>query len=120
MPDNGSGVLREWQRRERQQVIEIFNPDKELVLMDTVSLTIDGLSIEAAKGKTILEAALDNDIYIPHLCHHPDLVPTGVCRLCMVDIEGMGMVISCKTPVEDNLGIWTESPEVDKVRRVAV
>ncbi len=88
--------------------------------MDTCTLTIDGLEVTADNRKTILEAALENSIYIPHLCHHPDLEPVGVCRLCMVEIEGMGMVISCMTPVKDNLVVWTESPEVEKVRRVAV
>ena len=85
--------------------------------MDTCTLTIDGLEITADNSKTILEAALENDIYIPHLCHHPDLEPVGVCRLCIVEIEGQGTVISCKTPVVDNLVVWTESPEVDKVNR---
>ena len=56
--------------------------------MDTCTLTIDGLEITADNSRTILEAALENDIYIPHLCHHPDLEPVGVCRLCMVEIEG--------------------------------
>ena len=88
--------------------------------MDTCTLTIDGLEVTADNRKTILEAALENGIYIPHLCYHPDLEPVGVCRLCMVEIEGKGMVISCETPVEDNLVVWTESPEVDKVRRIAV
>jgi formate dehydrogenase (NADP+) alpha subunit len=88
--------------------------------MDTCTLTIDGLQVTADNRKTVLEAALENGIYIPHLCYHSDLEPVGVCRLCMVEIEGMGMVISCKTPVENNLVVWTESPEVDKVRRVAV
>ena len=88
--------------------------------METCTLTIDGLEITAARNKNLLEAALENGIYIPHLCHHPDLVPASVCRLCMVEIKGRGTVISCKTPVEDNLVVLTESPEVGKVRRVAL
>ncbi|MGQ9629771.1 MAG: formate dehydrogenase subunit alpha [bacterium] len=88
--------------------------------MDKVKLTIDGLEITADRGMTVLEAALQNDIYIPHLCYHPDLEPAGVCRLCMVEIGGRGLTISCRTPVEDGLVVRTESPEIDKVRRVAV
>ena len=88
--------------------------------MNTVSLTIDGMSITAEKNTTILEAALNNGIYIPHLCHHEDLEPVGVCRLCMVGIEGRGTAISCKTPVEDNIVVHTENPEVDAIRRNAV
>jgi formate dehydrogenase (NADP+) alpha subunit len=43
------------------------------------------------KGTIILDAALDNGIYIPNLCHHPDLKPAGMCRLCMVEIAGRGL-----------------------------
>ncbi|MDP2983632.1 MAG: formate dehydrogenase subunit alpha [Candidatus Latescibacter sp.] len=87
--------------------------------MDSITLTIDGLVVTAEKGKTVLETALENGIYIPHLCHHPDLKPTGVCRLCMIEIEGRGMTISCKTPVEQGIVVRTESPEIAKVRRIA-
>jgi len=88
--------------------------------MNKVTFTIDGLEISADKGMNILEAALDNNIYIPHLCYHPDLEPVGVCRLCMVEIEGRAMTISCKTPVEEGIVVRTESPEINKVRRVIV
>ncbi len=72
--------------------------------MNSVTLTIDGLQITAAQGHSVLEAALENDIYIPHLCHHPDLKPVGVCRLCMVEIEGRrGVVMSCITPAEEGM-----------------
>jgi len=88
--------------------------------MNKVTFTIDGQEISADKDMTILQAALDNRIYIPHLCYHPDLEPVGVCRLCMVEIEGRGMTISCKAPVEEGIVVKTESPDIDKVRRVAV
>lgn len=88
--------------------------------MTEVTLTIDGKEIPAKKDMTVLEAALENGIYIPHLCHHPDLEPIGACRLCMVDIEGKGMVISCKTSVKNGMVVRTESEEIDKIRRVAV
>jgi formate dehydrogenase alpha subunit len=88
--------------------------------METINLTINELKIKANKGMSVLEASLENEIYIPHLCHHPDLEPVGVCRLCMVEIEGRGLTISCKTPVEEGMVIKTESPEINKVRKVAV
>jgi formate dehydrogenase alpha subunit len=87
--------------------------------MDSITITIDGLKITANKGMTVLQAALDNGIYVPHLCHHKDLDPVGICRVCMVDIDGK-MVISCKTKAREGMVVKTESPEVDKVRRVAV
>jgi formate dehydrogenase alpha subunit len=88
--------------------------------MDKVTLKIDGLEVTANKGTTILESALKNGIYIPNLCYHPDLEPVGVCRLCMVEIKGRGMAISCRTPVEEGLEVKTDSPEIYNVRRVTI
>lgn len=83
--------------------------------MTEVKLTIDGIVIIAEKGKTILETALANNIYIPHLCYHPELKPFGVCRLCTVEIDDK-MVISCRTPVEQGITVRTESPKINKLR----
>lgn len=87
---------------------------------DEVTLTIDGMTVKAAPGTTLLDAALDHDIYIPHLCHHPDLEPVGVCRLCLVDIEGRGQAVSCRTTVEEGLVVRTETPRINLARRTAV
>ena len=46
-------------------------------MSEQFKLTIDGQTIVAEEGMTVLDAALANDIYIPHLCHHPDLIPVG-------------------------------------------
>ncbi|MCL6557541.1 MAG: (2Fe-2S)-binding protein, partial [Firmicutes bacterium] len=85
--------------------------------MEEVKLTIDGLPIRVpGNGMTILEAALRNGIYIPYLCHHPDLKPAGLCRVCMVEANGR-MVASCRTPVTDGMKVVTRSPNLDKYRR---
>lgn len=89
-------------------------------MMNKTTFTIDGLEITANRGRSVLEAALENGIYIPHLCYHPDLKSVGVCRLCMIEIKGRGMTISCKTPVEEGIVVRTESPEINTARRVAV
>ncbi|MCL0048662.1 2Fe-2S iron-sulfur cluster-binding protein, partial [Dehalococcoidia bacterium] len=49
--------------------------------MGEITFSIDGLKIKANEGDTILRAALEHGIYIPHLCYHPDLKPFGGCRL---------------------------------------
>lgn len=85
--------------------------------MGEITLTIDGIQLPAEEGMTVLDAALANDYYIPHLCHHPDLVPTGRCRLCGVEINGR-MVMSCLTPAQDGMVISTESPELNRTRRM--
>ncbi len=88
--------------------------------MEQITLTIDNVQVTAETGDTILEAALANGIYIPHLCYHPDLEPAGVCRLCMVEIDGRGLTIACRAPVTEGLVVRTETPEVNKVRKVAM
>jgi len=67
----------------------------------------------------VLEAALENDVYIPHLCHNPDLVPAGVCRLCLVDVDGR-LVTSCNTPVADGATVRTDTDDVKETVRGAV
>ncbi|MEW6447142.1 MAG: formate dehydrogenase subunit alpha [Bacillota bacterium] len=85
--------------------------------MEELSFLIDDKRVSARNGMTVLEAALGNNIYIPHLCHHPDLSPAGVCRLCYVELEGKGPVLSCRTPVKEGMVIKTRTSEVDEIRR---
>ena len=85
--------------------------------MAHVSLIIDNLTVDVPKGTTVLEAALQKDIYIPHLCHHPQLKPAGACRLCMVEADWQ-MVTSCCTVVKDGMVVRTSTPAVEKLRRI--
>jgi formate dehydrogenase alpha subunit len=85
-----------------------------------ITLRVDGREIAARPGATILEAALAADLYIPHLCHHPDLEPVGVCRLCLIEIEGRGQALACRTPAEAGLVVRTDSPAIDAARRITL
>lgn len=86
-----------------------------------MKITIDGKTIEAKEGSSILDAALAADVYIPHLCSHPDLEAKGGCRLCSVEIDGVeGAVPSCMTKVEEGMNITINGPEADKVRKMAM
>jgi len=86
--------------------------------MAKITLSIDGQSVAVEEGKTVLEAAQAADIYIPTLCHHPDLLPYGGCRLCMVEIENMrGFPTSCTTPASDGMVVRTDTPEIQELRR---
>ena len=88
--------------------------------MSTGRITVDGRTVEVAQGQNILEAALDAGIYIPHICGHRDLHPAGVCRLCVVDVEGReGLLTSCNTPAEDGMVVRTDTDQVKRVRRLA-
>jgi formate dehydrogenase alpha subunit len=89
--------------------------------MDKVSLSIDGIRVEAREGTTVLEAAQAGGIYIPTLCAEPDLEPYGACRLCLVEIEGVeGLPASCMTPVAEGMVVHTDTSHVNEVRRHVV
>ena len=86
--------------------------------MDLITFTIDGLELKAQKGNTILRAATENGIHIPHLCSHPDLKPAGACRLCLVENEDGQLVTSCETLVEEDMKISTTSRRVEAAREM--
>lgn len=81
-------------------------------------LTIDGQEIAARDDATIIQAAHEAGIAIPHYCYHPKLSIAGNCRMCLVELEGRPKLeISCNTPVADNMVVLTNSPKVVEGRR---
>ncbi len=83
-----------------------------------IKLTIDGKTIEVQEGTTVLEAAEQADIYVPTLCHHPQLTPYGGCRLCMVEVEGARTLQpSCTLPATDGMVVTTDSEKVLAARK---
>ena len=89
--------------------------------MEEITLTINGQEVKATRGMTVLEAAQSAGIYIPTLCHYPDLEPYGGCRLCIVEIEKVrGLPTACTTPATDGMVVNTESPAIDNVRRTSL
>jgi NADH-quinone oxidoreductase subunit G len=85
--------------------------------MDTVTLTIDGRQITAGKGKTVLQAAIENGIRVPYYCYHPGLGIDGSCRVCIVKIEKMPKLqTSCSTPVAEGMVVHTHTPDVVEAR----
>ncbi len=84
-------------------------------------ITIDGRVIEAEAGRTIIQAAFDNGITIPHFCWHPKLSVAGNCRICLVEVEKMPkLVIACSTQVADGMVVQTNSPKVINARQAVM
>ncbi len=84
----------------------------------TIKLTIDGKEIETEQGKTILQAARDNDIYIPTLCYHANLLPIGSCRICIVEAEGYANpMASCTTAAQEGMSVRTQSEKLFSMRQ---
>jgi formate dehydrogenase alpha subunit len=75
-----------------------------------IKLTIDGVEIETFAGKTVLHAAVENGIYIPHLCDYHDLTPFAGCRMCLVEVEKMrGLETACTIVARDGMVVKTNS-----------
>lgn len=83
-----------------------------------IKLTIDGKTLEAQEGSTVLEAAEAAGVFVPTLCHHPQLTPYGGCRLCMVEIEGARTLQpSCTLPATDGMVVNTSTQKVLDARK---
>jgi NADH-quinone oxidoreductase subunit G len=73
-------------------------------------ITIDGRALEFKPGQTVIQAALDAGIEVPHYCYHPGLSIAGNCRICMVELVGSAKPqISCKLAAADGMEIRTQS-----------
>lgn len=89
--------------------------------MDKISMSIDGVNIFANKGQTVLEAALEAGIYIPHICSHPDLEAQGGCKLCVIEVNNDEQpVLSCKTIVQEEMQIITKTEKLNKLRSISM
>lgn len=83
-----------------------------------VSLTIDGKNTSVEPGTTILAAALGLGIRIPTLCWLQKVSPTGACRICAVEIEGVDRpMTACNTPVKEGIVVTTQSDKLTGIRK---
>ncbi|MCK9472560.1 NADH-quinone oxidoreductase subunit G [Sulfurimonas sp.] len=82
-----------------------------------VSFKIDGISVVAQKGESILNVARKNGIYIPTMCYISKTSPCASCRMCVVEASGMdGFVLSCNTPPIEGVEITTNSQALNHER----
>ena len=84
-----------------------------------INLSINGRKLAVAPGTSILEAAAQLGIEIPHYCYHPDIGVDGNCRMCLVQVgqNTRKLAISCQLPVSEGMEVQTESPAVVKARK---
>jgi NADH-quinone oxidoreductase subunit G/[NiFe] hydrogenase diaphorase moiety small subunit len=101
-----------------QQPFVVSTPEDTSTIGGTITVEIDEKKVSVPLGTTILEACRRSQIHIPTLCHHPDLCIAGVCRICVVDVEGMRTLqTACSFPITSPLKIRTTTPMVRKARR---
>jgi NADH-quinone oxidoreductase subunit G len=85
----------------------------DIAAPSTVSITVDGKTIEASKGELVIDAAERNGVYIPRFCYHPRMQPVGMCRMCIVEIDtgrGPALQPSCMIEAADGMTVATDSP----------
>jgi NADH-quinone oxidoreductase subunit G len=88
-------------------------------LADPVNITVNGDEWEVPKGELLIAACQDRGVYIPRFCWHPRMNPVGMCRMCLVEVEGprgKQLIISCTLPVDDGMTVFTESDAVRKAQ----
>jgi len=88
---------------------------------DVKTLRIDGADISARADQSILDAARENNITIPTLCHLDGLSDVGACRLCLVEVAGTSRLFpACVTRVEEGMQISTGTDRLKKYRRMTL
>lgn len=87
--------------------------------MDTVNVKINGRDYTVSKNATVLEACREASINIPTLCFMKDINAIGACRLCLVEIKGArSFAAACVQPVSDGMEIMTNTPAIQKARKL--
>ncbi|OGO00974.1 MAG: formate dehydrogenase subunit alpha [Chloroflexi bacterium RBG_13_52_12] len=86
--------------------------------MEAITIVLNGVEVSGNPGTTILDLARESGVYIPTLCHDPNLTSTGACRLCLVEDERNGALLaSCVAPIGAGMTINTNSPRVLEHRK---
>ncbi|MBL4883128.1 MAG: (2Fe-2S)-binding protein [Planctomycetaceae bacterium] len=80
------------------------------------TINIDGKDIPFTEGQTIIEAATDAGVYVPHLCHNPDYTPHGSCKLCTVKVNGRNCS-ACTFPAMEGQEIMNNTQELNNDRQ---
>jgi NADH-quinone oxidoreductase subunit G len=84
---------------------------------DRITVTIDGREVSARPGELVIKVAEDNGVYIPRFCWHERMKPVGMCRMCLVEIEGQrGLPPACTATCADGMVVKTDTPMVKKAQ----
>jgi bidirectional [NiFe] hydrogenase diaphorase subunit len=88
---------------------------------EKISVKIDGEFVAAREGQTILDVARAASKFIPTLCWLENISAVGGCRLCIVEVAGVGRLLpACTTPVLDGMSVTTQSEKLTQYRRIAI
>ncbi|HSV20867.1 MAG TPA: NADH-quinone oxidoreductase subunit NuoG [Casimicrobiaceae bacterium] len=83
-----------------------------------LNLEIDGKAVQVPNGSTVMDAARELDVYIPHFCYHRKLSIAANCRMCLVQVEKAPKPLpACATPATEGMKVWTHSETAQKAQR---
>jgi NADH-quinone oxidoreductase subunit G len=89
----------------------------------TVTITVDGRPHEARPNQLVIDACEDAGVYVPRFCYHRRMSPVGMCRQCLVEIDGPRgpmLVVSCMTPVAENQAVLTDTETVKQAQEAVI
>ena len=97
---------------------DLLKANESISDIEMITAVIDGQSVTAPLGTSIMRAAATLDVNIPRLCATDSIEAFGSCRLCLVSIEGRkGFPASCTTPIEEGMRITTQNEAIADLRR---
>ncbi len=83
-----------------------------------LNIEIDGKTVSVEHGSTVMDAAHQLGIYVPHFCYHKKLSIAANCRMCLVQVEKAPKPLpACATPVADGMKVWTRSEQAVKAQQ---
>ncbi len=92
-------------------------PNAPQMKKTTATVTVDGVTFEAEPGELLIKAAQEHGVYIPRFCWHERMKPVGMCRMCLVEIEGgRGYPPACTTPVTDGMVVHSQNDTVKQIQ----
>lgn len=91
-----------------------------MIKAQNTTLTIDGRAVAIEGEKNLLELVRKVGIDLPTFCYHSELSVYGACRLCLVDVEGRGILGACSTPPEPGLVVRTNTQELREIRKISI
>ncbi|MBR5161948.1 MAG: (2Fe-2S)-binding protein, partial [Thermoguttaceae bacterium] len=89
-------------------------------MTDTKKLTVNGLEVEFTDERNLLEVIRKAGIDLPTFCYHSELSIYGACRLCLVLVEGRGIMAACSTAPAEGMVIHTDTKELRNMRKINI
>ena len=94
------------------------NAIKKIAAKALLSVTVNGRTVQVPQGSTLLTAIRASGARVPTLCYHPEFKAHAVCRMCLVDVEGLRRpVAACHYPCEDNINVTTDTESLKDFRK---